>query len=149
MKNATSDTTFQIGELAARSGMTPDTLRYYERLCLLPRAHRTSGGFRLYTEQTLDRLRFIKQAQALGLTLQEVRDLVSYRTSGGLRRCRAVRDMLRAKMADIEAKIAELSAFQETLSQYLAECENALGTDEGPRSDPTCPVIETLSAKKT
>lgn len=76
MRNLPSETTFQIGTLATRSGMTPDALRYYERLGLLPRAHRTSGGFRVYTDQALDRLRFIKRARTLGLTLQEIRDRV-------------------------------------------------------------------------
>jgi MerR family Zn(II)-responsive transcriptional regulator of zntA len=148
MRNVASDATFQIGELSARSGMTPDTLRYYERLGLLPRAHRTSGGFRVYTDQTLDRLRFIKQAQTLGLTLQEIRDLVSYQTSGGLTRCRDVRDMLRSKMADLEVRIADLQAFHVTLSRYLEDCERTLGVDGSRRSDPNCPVIETLSTKK-
>lgn len=69
---------YQIGEVAARSGLTPDTLRYYERLGLLSPAGRTSGGFRVYSQQTLERLRFIKQAQALGFTLREIRDLVTY-----------------------------------------------------------------------
>ena len=148
MPTLTSDMTFQIGELAARSGTTPDTLRYYERLGLLPRAHRTSGGFRVYSAQALDRLRFIKQARALGLTLQEIRSLVNYQTSGGLKRCRDVREMLRAKMADLEARIAELQAFQVTLSLYLDDCERTLAGDDGRRSDPNCPVIETLGTKK-
>jgi DNA-binding transcriptional MerR regulator len=148
MPDVISRHTFQIGELATRGGVTPDTLRYYERVGLLPRPHRTSGGFRVYTTQTLDRLRFIKQARTLGLTLQEIRSLVSYQTSGGLRRCRDVRDMLRSKMAELEVRIAELQAFQVTLSRYLEDCERTLSGDEGSRSDPDCPVIETLSTKK-
>lgn len=148
MRELTSDTTFQIGELAARSGTTPDTLRYYERLGLLPRAHRTNGGFRVYSDQALDRLRFIKQARALGLTLQEIRGLVNYQASGGLKRCRDVRDMLRSRMADLEVRIAELQAFQVTLARYLEDCERALAGDDDRRSDPNCPVIETLSTKK-
>ena len=92
----TAGESYQIGELAARGGGTPDTLRYYERLGLLPEAPRTDGGFRLYSEAALDRLRFIKQAQTLGLTLHEVGDLVRYQDNGGVRRCRQVRDLLRA-----------------------------------------------------
>ena len=148
MRHSAADTTFQIGELAARSGVSPDTLRYYERLGLLPRAHRTSGGFRVYTDQAIDRLRFIKHAQTLGLTLQEIGDLVSYQTSGGLKRCRDVRDMLRSKMADLEARLAELQAFQLTLSKYLADCERTLGGEGARPNGPDCPVIETLSTKK-
>ena len=81
----------------------------------------------MYTDQAIDRLRFIKQAQRLGLTPQEIHDLVSYRTSRGLKRCRDVRDMLRSKMADLEARIAELQALQVTLSRYLADCERTRG----------------------
>jgi DNA-binding transcriptional MerR regulator len=148
MRRSAADTTFQIGEFAARSGVTPDTLRYYERLGLLPRAHRTSGGFRVYTEQALDRVRFIKQARRLGLTLQEIRGLVSYQKSGGLRPCRDVRNMLSSKIADLEVRIAELQAFQATLSHYLEDCEQTLSSADGQRVDPSCPVIETLTTKK-
>jgi len=142
------ETTFHIGELASRSGVTPDTLRYYERLGLLPRPPRTNGGFRVYTSQSLDRLRFIKQARTLGLTLQEIRTLVGYQTAGGLKRCRDVRDMLRSKMADLDVKIAELQAFRVTLSRYLEDCERTLSGNEPRREDPNCPVIETLGRKQ-
>lgn len=138
--------TYQIGELAARSGVTPDTVRYYERLKLLPEAPRTSGGFRLYTPAALERVRFIKQAQALGLTLHEIRDLVTYQDRGGVTRCRQVRDLLRAKVAELQTRLAELEEFRTTLSSYLEECEHTLAGDRMPRSrpEPECPVIETL-----
>lgn len=112
-------TTYQIGELAARSGLTPDTLRYYERLGLPPPPQRSTGGFRLYQEVTLDRLRCIKQAQLLGLTLDEIHALVSYRGEGGTKRCRRVRDLLLAKLTELEKKLAELQEFRRTLKGYL------------------------------
>ena len=115
----TAGESYQIGELAARGGVTPDTLRYYERLGLLPEAPRTDGGFRLYSEAALDRLRFIKQAQTLGLTLHEVGDLVRYQDNGGVRRCRQVRDLLRAKLEDLQNKLTELEAFKQTLARFL------------------------------
>jgi DNA-binding transcriptional MerR regulator len=80
---------YHIGELAARSGLTRDTLRYYERIGLLGTQRRTSSGFRVYPPHTLDRLRFIKQAQTLGLSLHEIRELVAYQNQGGLKRCPA------------------------------------------------------------
>lgn len=119
-------TTCHIGDLAARSGLTPDALRYYERLGLLPPPQRTPGGFRLYTPAALERVRFIKQAQALGLSLQEIRDLVSYADRGGPRRCRQVRDLLRQKIADLEARLAELQDFRRALQGYFEECERTL-----------------------
>ena len=66
---------YRIGEMAAKAGVTPDTLRYYERLGVLPRARRTNGGFRQYGEDVLSRLRFIQRAQSFGLTLKDVRQL--------------------------------------------------------------------------
>lgn len=148
MRSAGAGEIYQIGELAALSGVTPDTLRYYERLGLLPRAQRTSGGFRVYTTKTLERLRFIKQAQSLGLTLQDVRDLLSYQSSArGSKRCQQVRDMLRSKLGEIEARLAELREFQNVLSGYLEECEQTLqAASRGKgRDEPACPVIETLT----
>ena len=87
---AASDRTYRIGELAAQSGLTPDTLRFYERLSLFPKPSRSRGGFRLYTADTFDRLQFIKRAQVLGFTLDEIRELVGFNGQGGLRRCRRV-----------------------------------------------------------
>jgi DNA-binding transcriptional MerR regulator len=142
--------TYQIGELAARSGLTPDTLRYYERLGLLAAPHRTSGGFRVYSAETVDRLRFIKQAQNVGLTLHEIAALVSYQEQGGIRRCRQVRDLLHAKLGDLEAKLRELQEFRNTLSGYLQECERTLvsAAQSAAASDAQCPVIEDLRTKK-
>lgn len=68
----------RIGELSARSGLSRDTLRYYERFGLLPKPPRASGGVRLYPLATLDHLRFIRRAQSVGLTLDEIRDLVTF-----------------------------------------------------------------------
>lgn len=149
MQPSAAGETYQIGELAARSGVTPDTVRYYERLGLLPRAQRTSGGFRLYTPEAAERLRFIKQAQTLGLTLHEIRDLVTYQNQGGLTRCRQVRDLLRAKLEELQARLTELEEFRNTLSSYLQECEHTIAEGRKPRSrsEPECPVIETLRTK--
>lgn len=135
--------TWQIGELAARSGTTPDALRYYERLGLLPAAQRTSGGYRVYAPAALDRLRFIKQAQAVGLTLQDIRDLISYTDRGGLKRCQRVHDLLQRKLADLDARLAELQEFRRTLHDYFEECERTLAE----RTREECPVIERLEIK--
>jgi DNA-binding transcriptional MerR regulator len=150
MRPAVAGEIYQIGELAARSGVTPDTLRYYERLGLLPKTPRTSGGFRRYTADAVERLRFIKQAQSLGLTLHEIRDLLGYQTSGGLTRCRQVRDMLRAKLAELQARLVELQEFQRTLSNYFQDCERTLSRAgaRATRAEPDCPVLETLRTTK-
>ena len=151
MDDSEPRTTYQIGELAARSGITPDALRYYERLGLLQVPQRTRGGFRVYSAETLDRLQFIKQAQTVGLTLQEIGELVGYQDQGGLTRCRKVRDLLQAKLVHLQAQLVELEQFRDTLSGYLGKCEQALGNRQtaNRRAEPDCPVIETLQTKRS
>ena len=104
----------------------------------------------MYPPQTVDRLRFIKQAQTLGLSLREIRELVAYQNQGGLKRCPQVRDLLRSKLTELQAKLAELEEFRNTLSNYLQDCERTLGGErplKGP-AEPECPVIETLRTGK-
>lgn len=132
----------RIGELAAASGLTRDALRYYERQGLLPKSRRTSGGFREYDIGTVDRIRFIKQAQAHGLTLREIRDLVRDQSDSGRTRCRHVRDLLARKLKQLEVRRRELDAFRESLQQYLEMCDRALQT----RTPVDCPVVEDLGA---
>jgi len=134
----------RIGELAAASGLTRDALRYYERQGLLPRSRRTSGGFREYDGTAVDRVRFIKQAQAHGLTLREIRDLVSHQSDAGRTRCRHVRDLLARKLTQLEARRQELDAFCDTLREYLLMCDQALHS----RWSTECPVVENLKAPK-
>jgi len=104
----------------------------------------------VYSAATLDRLRFIKQAQTVGLTLHEIPELVGYEDQGGLKRCRQVRDLLRAKLVDLQAKLAELEEFRDTVSGYLGKCEQTLGSREiaNRREEPDCPVIETFQTKR-
>lgn len=131
--------TYRIGELAAASGLTPDTLRYYERLQLLPRPPRTAGGFRVYGPAALERLRFISQARTLGLSLREIGALLSYADRGGFRRCRRVHDLLQQKMDVLDRRLAELQDLRRTLRRYLEACEQALSQDRDE-----CPVIARL-----
>jgi DNA-binding transcriptional MerR regulator len=131
----------RIGELAAQSGLSRDALRYYERVGLMPRARRTSGGFRLYPPGTLDRIRFIKQAQLHGLTLREIRELLGFQDRRGRERCRQVQKLLTRKLADVEERLQQLQEFHETLRSYLGQCERALGG----AADEECPVVRDLA----
>jgi DNA-binding transcriptional MerR regulator len=128
--------TLRIGELASAAGVSTDAVRYYERLRILPRPARTQAGYRLYSSEDLERLRFIKQAKSLGLSLDEIRGLLPGR-GAGLSECRRVRDILALKVAELDAKILELRAFRKVLGAYLDECEEALA---GKRGD-CCPVL--------
>ena len=87
------DPALAIGELAARAGVTRDALRYYERLGLIAPLRRTSGGFRVYAPDIIERLRFIKQAQLHGMTLAEIRDLLRLDARSGSQ-CRQVQQLL-------------------------------------------------------
>lgn len=136
----TTSRALRIGELAAASGLTCDALRYYERRGLLPRSGRTAGGFREYDGTAVDRVRFIKQAQAHGLTLREIRDLVSHQSEAGRARCRHVRGLLARKLEQLETRRDELEAFCHTLREYLRMCDRALET----RSPVECPFVENL-----
>src|SRR5882724_7843430 len=126
----------RIGELASTAGVTTDAVRYYERLKILPRPSRTQAGYRLYSEEDAERLRFIKQAQSIGLSLDEVKGLLPAR-GAGLSECRQVRDLLSAKVVELDAKISQMRGFRKTLAAYLGECEEALA---GKRRD-CCPVL--------
>jgi DNA-binding transcriptional MerR regulator len=137
--------TLRIGELSTASGVSRDTLRYYEELGLLPRSLRTAGGFRQYDRASVDRVRFVKQAQEHGLTLREIRDLIGHQSDANRTRCRHVRDLLARKVVQMEARRQELNAFCRTLREYQRMCDRALAR----ASDVECPVVENLGRKRT
>lgn len=132
---------FRIGDLSAQSGLSRDALRYYERLGLLPRMRRTTGGFRVYPPGTLDRIRFIKQAQIHGLTLREIGDLLGFQDRKGRERCRQVQKLLTRKLADVDGRLQQLQEFRQTLRGYLGQCERALGRP----AEEECPVVREFS----
>src|SRR5882762_1261659 len=103
------DTGLQIGEVAKRAGVTVDTLRYYERLKLLPRPRRSSGGFRLFAPEHIERVQFIKQAQELGFSLEEIKGLLA---TGGADECRKVRDLLRRKLTELDDRVRAMKHFR-------------------------------------
>ena len=137
------ETTLRIGELAARSGLTPDALRYYERLGLMPRARRTAGGFRVYPVDATERIEFIKQAQANGLTLVEIGKLLGFRDRGGRDRCRQIQKLLDRKIEDLDVKLAQLQEFKQTLLAYRRECEQAQS-----RMTEECPVVDHFGRRR-
>jgi MerR family transcriptional regulator, mercuric resistance operon regulatory protein len=126
-----------IGKLASAVDVSTDTVRYYERLGLLPRAGRTRAGYRLYTEEQIERLRFIKQAQTLGFSLDEIKGLLPGR-GASLSECRRVRDLLIVKLGDMDKRLTEMRRFRKTLAGHLKECEAALA---GKRGD-CCPMLD-------
>lgn len=125
-----------IGPIARQAGVHIETIRYYERRGLLPAPPRTESGYRLYGEQSMIRLRFIKQAQTLGFTLEEIGELVTLRVDAHTS-CDEVRQRAERKTADVAAKIRSLQAIQAALMEMIAAC--AQGGPEGE-----CPFLTSL-----
>ena len=126
----------RIGELAVRCGISIDAVRYYERLRLLPRAARTVGRFRVFAPEAVERIRFIKQAQEIGLSLDEIKQLLT--DGGGADKCRRVSELLRAKLEEIDQRIKTMRSFRRTLAHHLADCERELD-EKGQAAE--CPVV--------
>jgi MerR family Zn(II)-responsive transcriptional regulator of zntA len=136
---STTSTLLKIGTLASRSGLSRDTIRFYEREALLPQAPRNNAGYRLYSTEVLERLHFIKQAQALGFSLAAIRDLLhGYQDS---EECQRVRQLLAQKIAELDQRMRDMQALRDTLSRYHAECQKALR--DGQASE-ACPVLTLL-----
>jgi MerR family copper efflux transcriptional regulator len=124
-------------EVAKRGGVNLETIRYYERRGLLPRPPRTPAGYRTFDPEAVRRIRFIKQAQALGFSLKEIRELLSLRLDPR-RSCGDVRARAEAKLANMEEKIRSLHAMKRTLARFIAACSG-----RGPVSG--CPILEALN----
>jgi DNA-binding transcriptional MerR regulator len=114
--------TMTIGTLARQADVTPRTLRYYERIGLLVPSARTDAGYRLYTARDAARLAFIRRAQALGLTLTEIADVIAVREAGTAP-CQHVRALAQAKVAALNERIAELQALREELTRLAERAE--------------------------
>jgi DNA-binding transcriptional MerR regulator len=138
--------TIQIGEAAQRASLTIDTIRFYERRALLPRAPRTVGQFRLYTEDDVRRLIFIKQMQGLGFSLQEIKQLLDLRDRGG-HACREVKNLLSSKLAEIHRKIQNLQTLECELVLDLQKCDRELKNSRG-HAPKSCPVLRQFNGRK-
>ena len=132
-----------IGALASRIGVQPEAIRFYERRGLLPRPLRAANGYRLYTEEHFHRVEFIKKAQGLGLSLDEIREILELRNSEDST-CEHVADLLRAKIEAADEQIKSLKAFRRDLSKSLRACERTSPTHDAD----CCPVIERLTAAR-
>jgi Cu(I)-responsive transcriptional regulator len=134
------DTTRQgvtIGKLAKAIGIGAGTLRYYEQLGLLAPAQRTASGYRMYGEDAARRLRFIRRAQALGFSLEEIAELLAL-SDNPRAGAREVKKATRAKIADIEARIAALRRMKRGLEALDTRC-----TGHGPTA--ACPILAALN----
>lgn len=130
----------KIGELAQRAGVGIDTVRYYEREGLLPRAQRLASGYRTYEEHDVKRLRFVRRAKALGFTLPEVRELLelsAHRDDD----MAAMKAAAIGKIADVEAKLAELERMRSGLRALAASCPGHGALEQ-------CPILDALAGEE-
>ncbi len=125
----------KIGELSKKTGVSIDTVRYYEQRGLIPQAARTPAGYRQYSVADVTRLRFIVQAKELGFTLEEIAQLLDIHS--GERTCSQVKQVAQAKAEEIKMRIQKLTHMRETLLALAQECEQT------PDAEP-CPILHVL-----
>ena len=124
------------GELARRSGCNLETIRYYEKIGLLPAPLRSASGHRLYSEDDQKRLRFIMRGRELGFAIEELKSLLSMVESGAYS-CRQIYSLTSEHLEKVSQKLSDLKRLEETLKRISKHCE------KGDR--PECPIIEALA----
>lgn len=129
----------QRAELARRTGCNLETIRYYEKIGMMPDPPRTAAGYRIYDEAHVARLGFILRARELGFALEEVRALLRLVEAGGYS-CAEVRSMTVRHLADVQARIKDLRRLESVLKDTVAACS---GDDV-----PDCPVIDALAGRE-
>ncbi len=129
-----------IGQLAKQVGVNIQTVRYYERRRLLSPTARKPSGYRLYGDDALRRLRFIKNAQALGFTLQEIAELLNLRVTSTAC-CGDVQRKAQAKLNQVETKVRDLRALARALKGLIMNCQAGQPTDR-------CPILKSLEDEK-
>jgi DNA-binding transcriptional MerR regulator len=134
------NTKMQIGELARRTALTVDAIRFYEKSRLLPKPARTEGRFRLYSNDDIERLNFVRQMHGLGFSLREIRELTDLRTDK-IEACESMRDLLNCKLAQVRRKLRELQSLESQLIIDLKKCNKELKNREG-RPARACPVLQ-------
>lgn len=125
------------GELARRTGCNSETIRYYEKIGMLPDPPRTAAGYRQYDDGHVARLRFIRRARELGFALDEVRGLLGLMDAGA-QTCAEVKERTERHLAEVRAKIADLRRIERVLARTAAQCS---GDDA-----PDCPVLDALAS---
>ncbi len=128
-----SGTAMRIGQLAARAGVSVETIRYYERRGLIEQPQRPAQGYRHYPVAALERLQFIKRAQVLGFSLDEIAELLALGHSG----CEQAAGLARRRLADIRERMASLQCMEAVLQTLVSRCEQ----NTAPAG---CPIVATL-----
>lgn len=123
--------------LARRNGCNLETIRYYEKIGMMPEPPRTEAGYRVYDDRHVERLRFILRARELGFSLDDIRGLLAL-VDRGTQTCGEVKERTERHIADVREKIADLKRIERVLAETAAKCAG----DEVP----DCPVLEALTS---
>ena len=126
----------RTSEVASQAHVNAQTLRYYERRGLLPEPERTRSGYRAYTPDAVRVVRFVKRAQQLGFTLDDIEDLL-HLADGGPASCEEARTMARTRIADLQQRINELAGMRDALTQLVDTCDQ-------PRAERECPIVRDI-----
>ncbi len=128
-----------IGALAELTGSNIETIRYYERIGVMPKPGRTSGGHRSYTPDQIKRLRFIRRTRELGFTLDEIRNLLRLVDENSYT-CDDIRDIVSAHLTKMRGKIKDLRRLENSLREMVATCDRG--------AVPECPILEVSSVEQ-
>jgi MerR family mercuric resistance operon transcriptional regulator len=126
------------GSLAKHTGVNIETIRYYEKIGLMPNPSRSAGGHRIYNQSHLKRLFFIRRSRQLGFTLKEIRELLEL-VDGGEYTCAEIRNRTTTHLVDVTRKISDLQKIQRTLETMASKCDGSLV--------PNCQIVDELYAE--
>lgn len=126
----------KIGEVSKRSGIGIEALRFYEKSCLLDKPERTDSGYRMYDVGVLDRLAFIKQAQVLGFSLDEIKQIIDDKRAGQ-NPCAEVRELVRLRLEELDERMQEMQRYRQELAATLAQWDEV-----GEAQGQICGLIE-------
>ncbi|HEX6982461.1 MAG TPA: MerR family transcriptional regulator [Balneolaceae bacterium] len=130
---------YKIGEVASRTNVNKETVRYYEKRGLIPKPDRRRSCYRIFTKRHINQIKFIKRAQELGFTLSEIKELLELRMDDGST-CSEVKQEAQQKYQDVLEKIENLQCIKATLVDLIDSCDG-----EGPKGD--CPILEALEGQ--
>lgn len=136
MANHVTGRVLKRAALARRTGCNLETIRYYEKIDMMPEPPRTASGYRVYDETHVARLRFILRARELGFSIEEIRGLLAL-VDGGTQTCAEVKALTEQHLTDVRAKIADLKRIEKVLATTAAQCSG--------EQVPECPVLEALA----
>lgn len=129
---------YQIGEISKQLGISVDTLRYYEKINLLPPIYRKPSGLRLYSEKDISRVKFIKRSQRMGFSLDEIKKLMQFREAPQKAKPE-VRQLAGKKLLDIEKRLDDLIILQRELQLLIGLCTN---------DKESCPILDAMDFEK-